>query len=112
MRLRHVAGLVLGIALTLGTRSGGLILYPMLVMYAGLYYISEVGVREFYKFGKYRLLFGRILRLLLVVVVVSYLLAILLWPYALVNPLGNVMASLTKFTNTMSACVRYSTGSR
>ncbi len=99
VRLRHVAGLVLGIALTLGTRSGGLILYPMLVMYAGLYYISEVGVREFYKFGKYRLLFGRILRLLLVVVVVSYLLAILLWPYALVNPLGNVMASLTKFTN-------------
>lgn len=99
VRLRHLAGLILGIALTLGTRSGGLILYPMLFMYAGLYYISECGIREFYKFGKYRWLFGHILQLLIVVLVASYLLAILLWPYALVNPLGNVLASLTKFTN-------------
>ena len=99
VRLRHLIGLVLGIALALGTRSGGLILYPMLFMYAGLYYIGQCGIRDFYRFGKHRQLVGNILQLLVVVIVASYILAILLWPFALANPLNNVVYSLTKFTN-------------
>ena len=66
VRLRHLVGLVLGIALALGTRSGGLILYPMLFMYAGLYYISQSGgIREFYHFGKHRRLAGQILQIVI-----------------------------------------------
>lgn len=100
VRLRHIIGLVLGIGLTLGTRSGGLVLYPMLLMYAGLFYIQRCGgIREFYKFKKHRKMVGEIFRLLLWVVVISYLLGIVLWPFALVNPIGNVFYSLAKFTN-------------
>ena len=100
VRLRHLVGLVLGIALALGTRSGGLILYPMLFMYAGLYYISQSGgIREFYHFGKHRRLVGQILQIVILTIFISYILAISLWPFALANPLQNVIYSLTKFTN-------------
>lgn len=98
-RLRHMIGLVLGIALALGTRSGGLVLYPMVFMYAGLYYMQYYGIRNFYKFGRYAKAVGRILFVLLVVFVGSYFLSILLWPFALQKPFTGVVDSLMKFTN-------------
>ncbi len=100
VKVRHILGLIVGIALALGTRSGGLILYPMLLMYAGLFYITESGgVREFYKLNKHRVTAGNILQLVLLVIIASYLLGISLWPFALADPLRNVIYSLTKFTN-------------
>lgn len=98
-RLRHIVGLIIGIALALGTRSGGLILYPMLFMYVGLYYIRHVGIREFYKFKKHGDELGRIVQMLILVAVCSYFLAILLWPFALQKPMSGVFYSLSKFTN-------------
>lgn len=98
-RRKYIAGLVLGITLALGTRSGGLILYPLLFMYAGLYYILYYGIRDFYKFRKHARAVGRILGVLSVVVAGSYVLSILLWPFALQKPLTAVVDSLTKFTN-------------
>lgn len=98
-RIRDIIGLVLGIALALGTRSGGLILYPMVLMYAGFFYISNVGGKEFYKFGKFGKPIGTIFTVLLIVLVVSYFLSIALWPYALQKPLTNVVLSLKQFTN-------------
>jgi len=98
-RLRHMLGLVLGIALALGTRSGGLILYPMVFMYAGLYYILYYGIRNFYKFRMYAGAVGRILQVLFIVFICSYFLSILLWPFALQKPLTGVFYSLAKFTN-------------
>ena len=95
----HIVGAILGIALALGTRSGGLILYPMLLMYAGLFYIERVGVKEFYKFGKYINDVGRIFAVLFIVLIGSYLLSIVLWPYALDDPFNNVVKSLKEFTN-------------
>lgn len=98
-RWKRIVGLILGITLALGTRSGGLILYPMLFMYAGLYYIFYYGIRDFYKFGKHVGAIGRIFGVLLVVVAGSYVLSIALWPFALQNPLTAVVDSLMKFTN-------------
>lgn len=98
-RLRHMAGLVLGIGLALGTRSGGLILYPMLLMYAGFYYIRLYGIRDFYRFGKHSAALGRIVMAVLPVVACSYVISILLWPFALQKPFSNVLYSLEKFTN-------------
>ena len=98
-RWKRIVGLILGITLALGTRSGGLILYPMLFMYAGLYYILYYGIRDFYKFGKHVGAIGRIFGVLLVVVAGSYVLSIALWPFALQNPLTAVVDSLMKFTN-------------
>lgn len=98
-RLRYMLGLMLGIALALGTRSGGLLLYPMLFMYAGLFYIFRFGKTEFYKFGKNRRSVFAILFTLAVVVVGSYFLAIALWPFALQKPFSNVLFSLQQFTH-------------
>lgn len=98
-RLRHVVGVVAGIALALGTRSGGLILYPMFFMYAGLFYIRYVGIKECYKLQKYIKPIGRTVGVMLLVVGVSYLLAISLWPFALQKPFTNVLYSLERFTN-------------
>ena len=98
-RLRHILGLVVGIGLALGTRSGGLILYPMLFMYAGLYYMLCYGVKDFYRFGKHRDGLRKILQVVVLVILCSYFLAILLWPFALQKPFSAVFYSLAKFTN-------------
>lgn len=98
-RLREMVGLIVGVLLSLGTRSGGLILFPMLFMYAGLFYVLRYGIGEFYKFGKYRKKIYDILFVLVIVVMAGYLVSILLWPFALQAPVGNVLKSLAQFTN-------------
>lgn len=98
-KLRHILGVVVGLLLALGTRSGGLMLFPCFVMYAGFFYIRKTGIREFYKFGRYRQDIGRILNILFIVIVAGYLVSILLWPYALERPFTGVMQSLKQFTN-------------
>lgn len=99
MKLRHVIGAVLGIALALGTRSGGLLLFPYLVMYGGLFYILWVGFKEFYKFVKYRKEVENILFLVVIVLFVGYFLSLVTWPFALARPFTNVVFSLKEFTN-------------
>jgi tetratricopeptide (TPR) repeat protein len=99
VKLRHVIGAVAGIVLALGTRSGGLILFPYLLMYGGLFYILWVGWKEFYKFVKHWKEIENILLLIILVLGLGYLLSILCWPYALARPFGNVVASLREFTN-------------
>lgn len=98
-RIRDMAGLVGGIVLALGTRSGGLVIFPMMLMYAGLYYLLYYGIKEFYKFYKYRKVIGDILFVLLVTAFIGYILSILLWPYAMQRPFSNVFVSLKEFTN-------------
>ncbi|WP_018336874.1 tetratricopeptide repeat protein [Butyricimonas synergistica] len=99
IKLRHVIGTVLGIALALGTRSGGLLLFPYLVMYGGLFYILWVGFKEFYNFLKYRKEVENILFLIVIVLFVGYFLSIVTWPFALARPFTNVVLSLKEFTN-------------
>ena len=99
IKLRHMIGAVLGIALALGTRSGGLILFPYLLMYGGLFYILWVGFKEFYQFLKYRKEVENILFLIIIVLFVGYFLSIVTWPFALARPFTNVVVSLKEFTN-------------
>lgn len=99
VKLRHVIGAVAGIFLALGTRSGGLLLYPYLLMYAGLFYILWVGWKSFLKLGKHRKEIENMLTVVLLVAIAGYLLSILLWPFALSKPLVNVVVSLREFTN-------------
>ncbi len=99
VKLSAIIGSWVGIFLALGTRSGGLILFPYLFMYGGLFYIGRVGVKEFYKFITYRKEAGRILLLILIVLAGGYILSILLWPYALQKPLTNVVVSMQQFTH-------------
>lgn len=98
-RLRYIIGAIIGIAIAFGSRSGGLLLYPYLLMYAGLFYILHVGFKNFYKFYKYRQDVLNIFSILLLVFMLSYLLSIALWPYALEHPFSGIVASLKQFTN-------------
>lgn len=99
IKLRHAVGAVCGIALALGTRSGGLILFPYMLMYGGLFYILWVGSKNFYRFLRYRRDVENILFLIILVLGVGYFLSIVTWPFALAKPLTNVVLSLKEFTN-------------
>jgi tetratricopeptide (TPR) repeat protein len=99
VKLRHVIGAITGITLALGTRSGGLILFPYLLMYGGLFYILRVGWSEFYKIVKHWKEIENILWLIAIVLCGGYLLSILCWPFALARPFSNVLLSLREFTN-------------
>lgn len=98
-RWRYVLGAVAGIFLAFGTRAGGLMLYPYLIMYGGLFYILKVGWREFYKFAKHQKDFLPILTVILIVLLLGYVVSLILWPFALQNPVGNVLLSLKQLTN-------------
>lgn len=98
-RLRDMIGLTLGIALTLGTRSGGLILYPMLLMYGGLFYLLDLFNGQIHGKKPAAKAFINIAAVIISVGLVSYCLSISLWPFALQKPLVNVLVSLREFTN-------------
>lgn len=98
-KLRYIIGAVMGIFLALGTRSGGLMLFPYLLMYGGLFYVLRVGVREFWKFVRYQNDISRILSVIFIVLILGYFISLLLWPYALEKPLTRVFVSLEQFTN-------------
>jgi tetratricopeptide (TPR) repeat protein len=99
VKLRHVIGAVAGIVLALGTRSGGLLLFPYLLMYGGLFYVLWVGWKECYKIAKHWKEIENILLVLVLVLGSGYLLSILCWPFALARPFSNVLLSLREFTN-------------
>lgn len=98
-RWRYVAGAVAGIFLAFGTRAGGLLLYPYLLMYGGLFYILRVGWKEFYKFWKHRRDFLNVVAMIVLVAGLGYLVSVILWPFALQRPVGNVLEALKQFTN-------------
>jgi tetratricopeptide (TPR) repeat protein len=99
VKARHVAGAVAGIVLALGTRSGGLILFPYLLMYGGLFYILRVGWKECFNIARHWKEIENILLLVVIVLGAGYLLSILCWPFALQRPFTNVLLSLREFTN-------------
>ena len=88
-------GLSLGIALALATRAGGLLLFGYLGLFAGLDFLFKYGIKglsnKLSVLGKY-VLYG------LGAAIVGYILAILTWPAALVDPIGHPLAALTEFS--------------
>ena len=89
-----MAGLAGGMAIALATRAGGLLPFAYLFMFAGLHFLmSNGGLRAL---GNVKNM-GRYLAIAFGVAAVGYVLAVLLWPYALQNPLKNPLEALTKF---------------
>lgn len=89
-----MAGLAGGLAMALATRAGGLLPFAYLMMFAGLHFLLKNG--GFSALGKGRLM-GRYLLIVLGVALAGYAVAVLMWPYALQNPLKNPIAALSKF---------------
>lgn len=96
---RDVIFLSLGIAFTIGNRAGGLLLIPYLFMYAGLFYIeTSGGIKEFFRFKRHAKILFRILAVVVIVSVIGYFASVLLWPYALENPIKAPVESLKLLT--------------
>lgn len=97
------AMIALGIAMALSVRAGGLILIPYYVMFVGLYFLlstpstgifSKENIKRFEKYA-----FSTI-----IVCLFGYFCGLILWPYALQDPISNPIAAnkiLTNYTVTL-----------
>jgi len=96
-RISHALRLMIGIALAISIRVGGIILLPMVAMYAGLQFIAAIGWKSFigFKWTGFTLL----LRNVVLIALGGYLLGVMAWPYGLQSPLENPLAALSAFSN-------------
>lgn len=88
-------GVALGIALALATRAGGLLLFGYLFLFAALDFLLKYGIKGLFTEGRALLAYAAYG---LGIAAVAYVLAILSWPAALVDPIGHPLAALTEFS--------------
>lgn len=96
-RWNDAIGLVLGTALGISVRIGGLLSVAFIIMYAGLKFIEHIGIKQF-KSLKWTG-FGNLFIATITVGIGSYLLGISLWPYGIDQPFSNPLEALKEFTN-------------
>lgn len=89
-RLQSRVMLAVGIGYCLSIRAGGLLLFAFVVMFLGFIWLMQ------YKKDKSIVPF---LRYGLPVLIIGYILGIILWPYALRDPIGGVLKALKEFEN-------------
>ncbi len=86
---------ILGSAWALSLRIGGLIVFPYLFLFTGIYYITH---KIFYtKKGFIEAL--KTVGVFILISLAGYLLGLIFWPYGLSNPLKNPFEALTKMTD-------------
>lgn len=88
--------LILGIALSISIRVGGILIFPYILMFAGIKWLGvwmNDGTKE--AFGQ----FGRYLFYFAVVLVFGYFLGLIFWPYAILDPLNNPLEALKGLSN-------------
>lgn len=90
-----IIGLILGIGMTLGSRIGGLLLFA----YLGLFSLIAVLLNKELKSKVFGDSFKPLLKTSIVIVVCSYILGIIFWPFGLVSPIENPLHALDFFTN-------------
>ncbi len=90
--------IAIGIAMAISIRIGGLLLIAYLFMAVGLHYLMTTPFKTV--LNNYNL--GRLKRILLYTIFVAaggYFLGLILWPYALQNPIKNPITALELMTN-------------
>lgn len=90
--------MALGIGFTTSIRVGGLILIPYIFMFSGLYILITKFPWKFLSKDYIRFI-GKGLIYLVFISIAGYFLSILVWPYALLNPIKNPIDSLKMFSN-------------
>lgn len=96
-RWNAAIGLVLGTALGISVRIGGLLSIAIFCFYAGLKFIEHIGYKKFLKFQWVG--FTKMATTLLLLGLASYILGIFFWPYGWDQPMNNPMDALKEFTN-------------
>lgn len=94
-RWQDALGLTLGMALALATRAGGLLLFAYFGLFLGLDFLMKYGIKGLTTKTKELMAYavnG------ISVFLASYVLAVLTWPAALVDPIGHPFKALTEFS--------------
>ena len=97
MRTSHLMGLVVGCALAISIRIGGVLVVAIAVFYAALKYIEDIGWSQFIKLKWAGLI--KPISTVFLVVLLSYFIGIVLWPWGWIAPLSNPIAALTEFSS-------------
>lgn len=92
---REILGFVLGAALAIGTRAGGLLVLIYTAMFLGLDFLLRNGLRADKSWWK---IMGRYALFGLGAGASAFLLAILFWPYALQSPIKHTLEALALFS--------------
>ena len=92
---KHAVGVAVGFGIALGTRAGGLLIVGYVCLFMGLDFLLRFGwkglSRQTTALTNY-LIYG------IGIILGGYILGILPWPAALVDPLGHPFAALTEFS--------------
>lgn len=88
-------GIVVGIALAIATRAGGLLLVAFLFLFAGLDFLMKNGIGGLTNDGK---TVGKYAIWTIGTAVVGYVLALLFWPFAMQSPISNPLEALGEFS--------------
>lgn len=98
IKIKRLIYVVLGIAMAISVRVGGMMLMAFLFMIIGLWYLTSRPLKDFFKAsywsGGFRLIF-----LLTGLSIASFFVGIILWPYAIESPIKHAQESLDIMTN-------------
>ncbi len=98
IKIKRVIFVVLGIAMAISVRVGGVMLMAYLFMIIGLWYLTSRPIKDFFKAsylsGGFRLIF-----ILGGLSIASFFVGIILWPYAIESPIKHAQESLDIMTN-------------
>jgi tetratricopeptide (TPR) repeat protein len=106
---KYAGFVALGIGLSIGVRVGGILLAIYFIMFAGLYYIISVQIKEWLKKDHLIKLFNLLLWAV-GISVVGYALGVLLWPYAQKTPF--IIGSLKRTKEALIYMEQYGTSLR
>lgn len=93
-RFRTIFMLIIAIGITMSIRVAGLLMFAYLGLFMGLYwiwYFRKEGAKAATK------LFGKFLKLGIVIFLFAYLIGIAFWPYAIQNPITGPFTALSQF---------------
>lgn len=98
IRWRYVLLGAIGIGGAISIRIGGLLLFPYVVMFAGLVYLRKEGIGAILNFKKYKE-HGALITSGIAMLAIGYVVGLHVWPYAIENPVGGMFEALEQLTN-------------
>jgi len=98
IRLSAILAIAFGLGIAFGTRAGGLILIPIVLLFSMLNWLSVSNYKKLNKFDAWWPTI-KLFATLILALIAGYILGILYWPFALQNPIHNPIEALKMMTH-------------
>jgi len=92
----NLAGIAVGLGISLGIRAGGLLSFAILFLFTGLHFLLKNGGLKAFSDGKN---LKKYLAIAFGTAVAGYVFALFFWPFAMQSPLKNPFVALSKFAD-------------